>query len=98
MLALTEWMAERWMARRGEVLEAVLPAGVRLRRKARVSTLLVAGDVDPARKLTPAQARVLAAAGKPATAEQLAQAAGASRAATAMARPPTPSTRSNGPT
>jgi primosomal protein N' (replication factor Y) (superfamily II helicase) len=80
MLALTEWMAERWMARRGEVLEAVLPAGVRLRRKERVARLLVAGVVDPARKLTPAQARVLAAASQPATAEQLAQATGASRA------------------
>jgi primosomal protein N' (replication factor Y) len=80
MLALTEWMAERWMARRGEVLEAVLPAGVRLRQKSRVATLFVAGEGEPARKLTPAQARVLAAAGKPATAEQLAQAAGASRA------------------
>ena len=29
MLNLTKWMAERWMARWGEVLEAVLPAGVR---------------------------------------------------------------------
>ncbi len=80
MLALTEWMAERWMARRGEVLEAVLPAGVRLRQKARVSRLLVAGQVDPARKLTPAQARVLAAATQPAKAEQLAHVANASRA------------------
>ena len=31
MLDLTKWMADRWMARWGEVLEAVLPAGVRLR-------------------------------------------------------------------
>ena len=80
MLALAEWMADRWMARRGEVLEAVLPAGVRLRQKARVATLFVTGEGEPGRKLTPAQARVLAAAGKPATAERLAQAAGASRA------------------
>ena len=35
MLELTKWMAERWMARRGEVLEAVLPAGVRLRQQGR---------------------------------------------------------------
>ena len=34
MLDLTKWMADRWMARWGEVLEAVLPAGVRLRRRA----------------------------------------------------------------
>ncbi|MBM4021457.1 MAG: DEAD/DEAH box helicase, partial [Planctomycetes bacterium] len=80
MLELTDWMAERWMARRGEVLEAVLPAGVRLRRKGRVSTLLVATGQPPPRKPTPSQARVLAAAATPATAEQLATAAAASRA------------------
>ncbi|MFM8414190.1 MAG: primosomal protein N' [Planctomycetota bacterium] len=80
MLELTEWMAERWMARRGEVLEAVLPAGVRLRRKGRVSVLLVATGRQPTRQPTPSQARVLAAAQVPATAEQLAQASGASRA------------------
>ncbi|NCY02104.1 MAG: primosomal protein N', partial [Planctomycetia bacterium] len=28
MIDLTKWMADRWMARWGEVLEAVLPAGV----------------------------------------------------------------------
>jgi primosomal protein N' (replication factor Y) (superfamily II helicase) len=80
MLELTEWMAERWMARRGEVLEAVLPAGVRFRRQPRRSPLLVAGESPPERKLTPAQAKVLAAARQPATAEQLAAASGASRA------------------
>jgi primosomal protein N' (replication factor Y) len=80
MLELTEWMAERWMARRGEVLEAVLPSGVRMRQKARLSSLLVATGLPPTRTLTPAQAKVLAAANEPQTAEQLAAASGASRA------------------
>ena len=80
MLELTEWMAERWLARRGEVLEAVLPAGVRLKQRARLSPLLVATGGAPDRKLTPAQEKVLAAAAEPATAEQLAAASGASRA------------------
>ena len=39
MLELTGWMADRWMARRGDVLEAVLPAGVRLRKAKRVPVL-----------------------------------------------------------
>jgi primosomal protein N' (replication factor Y) len=68
MLDLTKWMADRWMARWGEVLEAVLPAGVRFRRKSRAVPLLVATGTEPARKPTPAQARVLAAATTPATA------------------------------
>jgi primosomal protein N' (replication factor Y) len=80
MLELTAWMAERWMARRGEVLEAVLPSGVRLQRKERLSKLLVASGVTASRPPTPSQARVLAAAAEPATAEHLAKAAGASRA------------------
>jgi len=81
MLELTKWMAERWMARQGEVLEAVLPSGVRLRQQGRISPLLVASGDAPARAPTPGQARVLAAATEPATAEQLAAASGASRAA-----------------
>jgi primosomal protein N' (replication factor Y) len=80
MLELTAWMAERWMARWGEVLEAVLPAGVRLSRKVRVAPLLVATGALPARKPTPAQAKVLAAATQPQTADALAEATGASRA------------------
>ena len=80
MLELTAWMAERWMARWGEVLEAVLPAGVRLSRKVRVAPLLVRTAAQPARKLTPAQAKVLAAATEPRTADALAEATGASRA------------------
>jgi primosomal protein N' (replication factor Y) (superfamily II helicase) len=82
MLELTKWMADRWMARWGEVLEGVLPAGVRLRTRVRTSPLLVATSAAaaPARRPTPAQARVLAAATEPKTAEQLAAATGASRA------------------
>ena len=80
MLELTEWMADRWMARRGEVLEAVLPAGVRLRHRVRVESLLVASGAAPSRRPTPAQARVLAAATTPVTVAQLARATGASRA------------------
>ncbi len=83
MLDLTEWMAERWMARWGEVLEAVLPAGVRFRQQGRISPLLVASGEAAARAPTPGQARVLAAATEPATAEQLAAASGASRAVVA---------------
>ncbi|MFM8734445.1 MAG: primosomal protein N' [Pirellulales bacterium] len=80
MIELTRWMADRWLARWGEVLEAVLPAGVRLRRRVRVSPLLVATGAEPPRKPTPAQAKVLAAAAEPKTAEQLAELSGASRA------------------
>ncbi|NBT14616.1 MAG: primosomal protein N', partial [Planctomycetia bacterium] len=48
MLELTAWMSDKWLARRGEVLEAVLPAGVRAIRKRRSVPLLVAtGDVVP---------------------------------------------------
>jgi primosomal protein N' (replication factor Y) (superfamily II helicase) len=83
MLELTEWMADRWMARRGEVLEAVLPAGARLGRKGRVSMLLVATGREPPRQLTAGQTKVLAAATVPATAEQLATTSGASRAVVA---------------
>ena len=80
MLELTQWMSEKWLARRGEVLEAVLPAGVRAIRKRRGVPLLVATGAAPARAPTPAQAKVLAAAAAPATAEALAAQSGASRA------------------
>jgi primosomal protein N' (replication factor Y) (superfamily II helicase) len=80
MIELTRWMADRWMARWGEVLEAVLPAGVRLRNRVRLAPLLVATGVEPPRKPTPAQVKVLAAAAEPQTADQLAAASGASRA------------------
>ena len=80
MLDLTQWMADRWLARWGEVLEAVLPAGVRLRHKRRTVPLVVATGVAPSRKPTPAQARVLEVAATPRTIDDLANATGASRA------------------
>lgn len=80
MLDLTKWMADRWMARWGEVLEAVLPAGVRFRRKSRAVPLLVATGTEPTRTPTAAQARVLAAAATPATADALTESTAASRA------------------
>ena len=80
MIELTKWMADRWMARWGEVLEAVLPAGVRLRNRVRLAPLLVATGAEPPRKPTPAQVKVLAVAAEPQTADQLAAASGASRA------------------
>ena len=75
MLELTKWMAERWMARWGEVLEAVLPSGVRLARGTRQEALLVASGTAPARRPTAPQARVLAAAATPTTAAELARVA-----------------------
>jgi primosomal protein N' (replication factor Y) len=81
MLELTRWMAERWMARWGEVLEAVLPAGVRARTRPRTAPLLAATGASPSRRPTPPQERVLvAAAAGPLTAADLARASGASRA------------------
>ncbi|MFM7248937.1 MAG: primosomal protein N' [Planctomycetaceae bacterium] len=80
MLELTRWMAERWMARWGEVLEAVLPAGVRLARGVRHEPLLVATAAPPPKRPGPAQARVLEAAAAPATAAELARRAGCGRA------------------
>jgi primosomal protein N' (replication factor Y) len=55
MLELTKWMADRWLARWGEVLEAVLPSGVRLRTRVRTTPLLVATGAAPARR--PASSR-----------------------------------------
>ncbi|MEO1993267.1 MAG: primosomal protein N', partial [Pirellulales bacterium] len=80
MLELTKWMSGRWMARWGEVLEAVLPAGVRSKRILRSSPLLVPTGITPARKLTPTQSKVLAIATTPATAKNLAKTACVSRA------------------
>ncbi len=80
MLELTKWMSERWMCRWGEVLEAVLPAGVRAKAGRRSTPVLVRSAVEPARTLSPSQAKVLAAAIEPMTAEQLADKSGASRA------------------
>ncbi|MFN5757145.1 MAG: hypothetical protein ACK48M_10220, partial [Planctomycetia bacterium] len=80
MLDLTKWMADRWLARWGEVLEAVLPSGVRASRRPRLTPLFEATGVSPTRKLTPAQAAVLAAASESRSADDLAKASGASRA------------------
>jgi primosomal protein N' (replication factor Y) (superfamily II helicase) len=80
MLELTKWMAERWLARWGEVLEAVLPSGVRLARGTRQEALLVASGTAPARRPTAPQARVLAAAVTPTTAAELARLAECGRA------------------
>lgn len=78
MLELTAWMSERWLCRHGEVLEAVLPAGVREAAGSREQTYLMpaatrpAAESAPATRLTPSQANVLAAATEPQTAAQLA--------------------------
>lgn len=86
MLELTAWMSERWMCRHGEVLEAVLPAGVREAAGSRRQPHFVAatapppGDGDSPPRLTPSQSKVLAAAGEPLTAAELADRSGASRA------------------
>ena len=80
MLDLTRWMAERWMARWGDVLEAVLPAGVRARQKVRVQPLVVATGATPERRPTTGQARALAAAATPVAVDDLVESAGVSRA------------------
>ena len=86
MLELTAWMSERWLCRHGEVLEAVLPAGVREAAGSREQPYLMpaatrpAAESAPATRLTPSQANVLAAATEPQTAAQLADRSGASRA------------------
>jgi primosomal protein N' (replication factor Y) len=83
MIELTRWMSERWMCRWGEVLEAVLPAGVRLRAGRRRSILLERSGKPPARRPGPAQARVLAQATKPLSAADLAARAGVTRSVVA---------------
>jgi primosomal protein N' (replication factor Y) len=83
MLDLTRWMADRWLARWGEVLEAVLPAGVRFQRRGRTAPLLVATGAATSRPPTPAQARVIAAAASPRTADDLMRAGGVSRSVVA---------------
>ncbi len=81
MLELTAWMSERWMCRHGEVLEAVLPAGVREAAGSRQQPhLVLAADPGPQPRLTPAQQKVIATATEPLTASALADRSGASRA------------------
>ena len=62
MLELTRWMAEYYACPWGQVLEAVVPAGVKRGAADRQRVVLcVAPDVDPdALKLNPKQRRVLA--------------------------------------
>jgi len=83
MIELTRWMSERWMCRWGEVLEAVLPAGVRLRAGRRRAILLERSDQPLTRRPGPAQARVLAQATEPLSAADLSSRAGTTRAVVA---------------
>jgi primosomal protein N' (replication factor Y) len=85
MLELTSWMSERWMCRHGEVLEAVLPAGVREAAGRRQQPYLMPAPPDATTnearpRLTPSQVKVLTAATEPLTASELADRSGASRA------------------
>jgi primosomal protein N' (replication factor Y) len=87
MLRTTQWIASHYLCEWGQVLEAVVPAGVRSQAGTRRANFF---SIDPeaARtlqelKLPPAQARaiqVLASAGKPLALEQLIRAAGCSHA------------------
>ncbi len=83
MLSLTEWMADRYLCKWAQVLEAVIPAGVRAKAGTREVTLLSVPTNVAARltqlKLPAKQAaalKLLAASPKPLTAAQLAEAAG----------------------
>ena len=82
MLKLTEWIAEYYLCDWGQVLEAVLPAGVRSQAGTREVTLLSAAEGVAERldqlKLPPKQARaleILAASPQPLAPPQLAAAA-----------------------
>ena len=87
MLRATQWIADHYLCPWGQVLEAVVPTGVRSQAGTRVERLL---SIDPAAvgrlaeaKLPEAQARVvhaLAEAGAPLSAEELMRRAGCSQA------------------
>ena len=79
MLELTGWMADRWMARRGDVLEAVLPAGVRLRRQVKRVPLLVSTGEQGNRRPTKNQKKILDAASHPIPFDELLKVTGVSR-------------------
>ena len=79
MLELTGWMADRWMARRGDVLEAVLPAGVRLRRQVKRVPVLVATGEQGKRRPTENQKKILEAASQPMPFDELLNVTGVSR-------------------
>ncbi len=63
MLRLTRWMAERYLCGWGQVLETVLPAGVRFGAGTRMATLVTISDSGRhalgAEKLTPKQKEIL---------------------------------------
>lgn len=87
MLRLTRWMAEYYLSSWGQVLEAVVPAGVRKQAGTReVGLLQVPEDVlhEIARVKLPAKQRqaldFLASHGKPLTSAQLAEAVGCTTA------------------
>ncbi|MDE0737557.1 MAG: primosomal protein N', partial [Pirellulaceae bacterium] len=87
MLSLTRWMADYYLCRWGQVLEAVVPAGVRTGAGTRRMQLLHltelgAGPLSELR-LPPKQERalqVLADSAEPLTPDQLAEAVGCTRA------------------
>ena len=80
MLRLTEWIADRYLCDWGQVLETVLPAGVRLQAGTRVTTLLQAAD-DARERIAAAKLpekqlavmRALAAGTEPMTPQELAR-------------------------
>ena len=82
MLRLTQWIAEYYLCPWGQVLETVVPAGVRAQAGTRLTTLLTldpkgaarlaAGDLPPKQR---AVLEILLAAREPLTAEDLARAA-----------------------
>ncbi len=87
MLRLTRWIADYYLCEWGQVLEAVIPAGVRGQAGTRLTTLLsVDGNIDERTKqmkLAPKQLlalKILAAANGPMTAAELARAAKCSEA------------------
>ncbi|MEX2307158.1 MAG: primosomal protein N' [Pirellulales bacterium] len=87
MLRLTRWMADYYLCPWGQVLEAVVPAGVREQAGTRNVTLLTVPPDAAARitklKLPVKQAealKLLAGSGKPLTARQLAAQAGCTMA------------------
>lgn len=83
MLRLTSWIAERYLCTWGQVLETVLPAGVRVQAGTRQATLLSVSPEVAARldqlglpKKQAAVLRYLADCSEPMTSTQLAAAAG----------------------
>lgn len=80
MIRLTQWIAEHYLCEWGQVLEAVIPAGVRGRAGTRLATVLsvapeVVGQIEKL-ELPPKQAHVLAAlaaAAEPLTTQELAR-------------------------